>query len=144
MPSDLFVNCTLATYTPTPGSLITLTRVSSVAIDKGATSIKYSGDGDRFPTANECYEEDPSVSFQGGNIVQYVGLSAGQKGTLVFKVGDSRNRTGAGSVTWTLINAMPVGASAQVQHKQYATGTLNFESSSTDGITNPLSYQVAA
>lgn len=138
--TGLFVNTTGCGFTPTSGSRTALTKITQSAIDKGAADISFSGDGDKFPTFRANVMNDPSVTIQGGRVTQYLALVSGTYGTLDFTWGDAKNGSGAGSVLWTLINAMVGTASGSQPHANFASGSLTFRSYSSDGTTNPLSY----
>ena len=53
------MNVTSCTFTPTSGSSTTYTGVTSVATDHGGSLIKFSGDGDRYPTTTVNDFNDP-------------------------------------------------------------------------------------
>lgn len=135
-----YINCTSVGFTPTSGSLGSLTGITSVTVSKNATNVAFSGDNDRFSTFRANVMQDPSVSFQGGNVVALFALVAGVYGTVVWTICDAKNGTGSGSATFTLINAMVDDSQFSGQHAQFMGGSLTFQSYSSDGSTNPLSY----
>jgi hypothetical protein len=50
MATGLQLNWTAVGFTPSGGSLTTITRVTSVGIGTGGQLLPFSGDNDRFPT----------------------------------------------------------------------------------------------
>ena len=138
--TGLFVNTVACGWTPSGGSRTALTKITQSAIDKGASDVSFSGDGDKFPTFRCNVMNDPSVTLQGGRVTRYMNLISGAFGTLDFTWGDAKNGSGAGSVLWTLVNAMIGNAGASQPHANFASGSLEIKSYSSDGVTNPLSY----
>jgi len=145
MPATrLWTNPQAAGYTPAGGALLPIGRITNATIDANGQRLTFSGDGDRYDTLNVNIGNAPAITLTGGDFFKFLGLMNGGFGTLVITYEDAKNVLGTGSAVVTLINAAPDSPSGGAAHRQVGSGTITFVSSSADGITNPLSFTLAA
>ena len=133
------LNWTSVGYTPSGGSLNTISRVNSVDFNYGGSLLAYSGDGNIFPTVLANNMNKPKASVHSANHGITMGFTPGTKGTFTATAADALGATN-GAVVYTLINAVVAASTAGGQHSQYGNGVLTFEAFSSDGTTNPLSF----
>jgi hypothetical protein len=129
-------------FTPTLGTLSTATGVTQVAISIGGSLVKFSGDGDRFPTTVVNDFNDPSMQITSADLNWLLSIPPGTRGVAVATHKDAKLATGGGMV-YTLSNAICESPQAGGQHRQIGSGSITFFAESTDGTTNPLSYSLA-
>jgi hypothetical protein len=139
MATGLQLNWTAVGFTPSGGSLTTITRVTSVGIGTGGQLLPFSGDNDRFPTVIANVMNMPGASVTTGNIAQIMALSPGTRGTFTATHKDARGATN-GDIVYTLINAVVASPDANGPHGSYGSGTVSWQAFSSDGSTNPLSF----
>lgn len=133
------MNWTAVGFTPGGGSLTTIKRVNSVDFDYGGSLLPYSGDGDRYPTVLANNMNRPKANVHTADHASTMAMTPGTSGVFTARAEDALGAT-AGAVVYTLINAVVSNSTAGGQHSQYGAGTLSFESFSSDGFTNPLSF----
>jgi len=139
--SGAYVNSSAWSFTPNGGSATALPRCKDWSLPRGISRIKESADFDHFWTLNVCDFEDPQVSLTTLDPFAMVTVSASALGTLTGVVRDANNGavSGGGAKLITLTNCGLSDESGSGSHRQYARGTYTFCSTSTDGVTNPLS-----
>ncbi len=142
MPENagLYVNTYDVGWTPQSSSRSVINHITQSAVDRAIRNIAFSGDGDVFPSFRTNVAGDPSVSFQGGNVGRFLAIAQGQKGTVDWTIGDAANGAHVGAIKYTLINALLGSNSSSQANQQFGGATATFESFSSDGVTNPLSY----
>lgn len=129
-------------FTPTAGALSTATGVTQVAINIGGSLVKFSGDGDRFPTTIVNDFNDPSMAITSADLNWLLSIPPGTRGIATATHKDAKLATG-GAMTYTLANAICESPQAGGQHRQIGSGSITFFAESADGTTNPLSYALA-
>lgn len=140
--TKLQFNWAPVTFTPAGGSLITFTKVTSVAFDKGGSLLGFSGDGDRYNTVLIADFADPGCSVTAGDIASLMSPVLGVAGVLSATHLDAKNGAGSGAMVYQLNNAVPKNVSPGGSHRQYGTATLEFDSYSSDGSTSPLGVTI--
>jgi hypothetical protein len=140
-PSRKHVNWAPCAFTPTGGSATTYTGVTTAGIDPNGSLLKFDGDGDRYTTTIINDFNDPVITITCTDIGAMRAWPVGTVGTLVLTHLDARNvaTAGGGALLYTLVNAIVADFPFTGAHRQYATGTITFNTFSSDGITNPLS-----
>lgn len=140
-PTKRFVNWTATGFTPTGGTLQPYTGVRSVAFDPGGNLIKFSGDGDRYPTTIVNDMNEPSCTIQAADLASVRMSPPGTVGTVTATHNDARNgaQAGGGGIAYTLANAVVRNTPISGEHRQFGSGTVQFDAFSSDGLTNPLS-----
>jgi len=133
------LNWTGVTFTPSGGSLTTFTRVTSVEINPGGQLAAFSGDNDSFVTVVARTASAPSVTVTGGNIAQFQGFASGTTGAFAAIHKDARGGS-SGDIVYALANAVVQNAPGSGSHNQFGSGSITFQSFSSDGSTNPLSF----
>ena len=136
------MNVTSCTFTPTSGSSTTYTGVTSVATDHGGSLIKFSGDGDRYPTTTVNDFNDPSVTITSADYAALYAQAVGTRGSLVYTYKDAKAATG-GALTVTVSTAIVETIQFTGQHRQFGSGTVTFATESSDGTTSPLTFSAA-
>jgi hypothetical protein len=134
-----FMNWTGVTFTPTNGTPMPITGVTSIHIDSGGSLLKFSGDGDRFSTTVVNDFNDPTVTVHSADLAAVQSFPVGTVGTFSATHNDARNGTGTGAVTYVLTNAVVASHPIHGSHRQFGQGVLTLTSFSLDGVTNPLS-----
>ncbi len=139
-----FMNWSGVTFTPTNGSPITITGVTSIQIDSGGSLQKFSGDGDRFSTTVVNDFNDPTVTVHSADLAAVRSFPVGTVGIFTATHNDAKNGTGSGAVTYVLNNAVVASTPIHGAHRQFGQGVLTLASYSSDGVTNPLSTTSAS
>ena len=137
------MNWTGVAFTPSGGSATSITGVTSLTIEAGGSLAKFAGDGDRYNTTIVNDMNDPVVTIQAADLAAIRANPVGTVGTLTATLGDARNGTGTGAVTYTLANAVIASNTVRGAHRQFGLGTLVVNAFSGDGVTNPLSTTIA-
>jgi hypothetical protein len=135
----LQLNWTNVAFTPTSGSAVTITRVTSCSFNQGTELIDFSGDNDRYPVVIANSVNRPSCDITSGDVATLFGIGGGTGGSVAATQLDALGATG-GSIDWAMINCVSGGAQQSGQWGQFATATLHVRCYSTDGTTNPLSF----
>ena len=133
------INWASVGFTPSGGSLTTFTGVTNVSIDMGGQLLGFSGDTDKYSTTKVNVMNEPKCSVESGNPGQFIGIASGTTGTFTATHKDAKGATG-GDIVYTLINAIAASPQVGGAHAQFGTGSLPFESFSSDGVTSPLSF----
>jgi hypothetical protein len=140
------VNWRTVTFTPTSGSATTFTGVSGISINTGGSTLKFSGDADRFVTTLVQDFQDISITITTADLAAANANPLGTTGAFSAVNKDAHQQTstsGAGDITIGLANAMIVDNPYSGQHRQFSQATVNLASYSTDGVTSPLTVTVA-
>jgi hypothetical protein len=133
------INFTTVGFTPTGGSLQSITAVQSIQHDEQASTIASKGDNEIRPTHRAVINADHNVTITHQDHTAHQAVTLGAAGALTYKIKDG-NGDNTGDVTATLSNAVCVNKSRSHQHAAYASLTLGFESYSSDGSTSPMAY----
>ncbi len=137
------MNWTGVTFTPTGGTAVSITGVTSISFESGGSLAKFSGDGDRFSTTVVNDFNDPSVVVQAADLASIRANPVGTAGTFTATHNDAKNGLGSGAMTYTLTNAVVANNPIHGGHRQFGLGTLTLAAYSSDGVTNPLSIAIA-
>lgn len=129
-------------FTPTLGTLQTITGVTNVAIAGGGTLAKFSGDNDRYPTTVVNDFNDPTVTITSADIIALSAFATGQRGVVTATHRDAKGATGGG-ITYTLTGAVVANVDVGGAHRQFGSGTVSFSVESSDGQTNPIGTALA-
>src|SRR4051794_7486354 len=141
--SKRFMNWTGVSFTPLNGPATAITGVTSVTIESGGNLVKFSGDGDRYPTIVVNDFNEPSVTIHSADLAAIRANPVGTIGTLTATHNDARSGVGSGAITYTLANAVVSSCQVGGAHRHFGQGTVTFVAYSTDGVTNPLSTSMA-
>lgn len=142
--SKRHMNWTAVTFTPSSGSPVTFTGVTSVEIETGGSLAKFAGDGDRFNTVIVNDFNEPQITVHSADISAVRAYPVGTTGIFSATHNDARNGGGTGAITFTLTNAVIASNSIKGAHRQFGQGVITFVAFSNDGQTNPLSLNVAS
>lgn len=138
--SKRFINNTAVGFTPTGGSLIPITGVTSTSIDPGVEELRGAGDGDFYDSFAGLVSANPKVRISTNEPYTLNSVAPGTYGVLTITRSDAVNKSavGGGGIIYTVTNAyyMPMGDTAG--HRQLATGEIEFHTLSVDGTTNPI------
>lgn len=130
-------------FTPTSGSLVTITGVTQVAMDFGQNLVKFSGDGDLYPTCVVVDLSDPTITVTAADSIAINTICAGVRtGAFTATHKDAKAATG-GAITYALSNARVMTGNNSGAHRQIGSGTISFCGESTDGTTSPLAISLA-
>ncbi len=116
-----------------------ITRVTNASVSQGGSLIKFKGDTDVFPTIIASVDIEPSVSITTADVGTMMGFGSGAGGTVLMTMKDAKSQSG-GDVNFTMINAVFENADTSGAHAQFGTVTGTWQSYSSDGSTNPLSF----
>jgi hypothetical protein len=133
------INWTGVSWTPTGGSLTSITRVTAGMFGMGGRLIKFKGDTDLYPTIIACPDQEPHASFTTADVGGMWAFAPGVAGPLVATLNDAKVVTN-GAVVFTMVNATFESATANGNHGAFATVTGTWQAFSSDGSTPPLSY----
>lgn len=138
--TNRYMNTSAVGWTPSGGSLATLTGIKSFAYDEGGESLLEAADFDLFDTVGGINKLAPKVTLETIDAMALYATVAGTKGTLVATVRDFTNGVTAsgGAKTFTVSNAFLKTRPSTFQFRQLGTQTLTFETTSTDGATHPV------
>jgi len=141
--SNRYINATAFSWAPLPsGVAINVDGVTQVAIDPGAKSVMFKGDGDTHASFKAVIENDPRISVRAANVLALLTIPQGVAGTVNFLLNHAKTRAGSGAIAFTATNCMRVDNSISMPHGGFAEGATTFETYSTDGVTSPISYSV--
>lgn len=135
-------------FTPSGGSLTSITGVTQLDIDEQAQAAKFSGDGDRGPTTTILEFVDAMITVAAADLAVLRTLAAGTRGAFAAIHKDAK-QTGAtaqqGDISYALANptAFVVNNPVGGPHRQFGAGRLMIATEWADGATNPLSSTVA-
>jgi hypothetical protein len=128
---------------------IDITGVNDIKTDVDGKPVYYSGDAAPGPTAKKTVDRMRSVTLDGADIAKLASVPQGVVGTLTYVFNSLANGTGAGAITFTLINASVDKNQFSGAHNQIGKGSLTFTATWTDNngdgtYTDPLSSVVAS
>ena len=144
-PTNKYINVSSVGFTPAGGSLIAIKGVKSITMNPNAQALKESADGDLFNTFAGVVGIDYVIDVQTNIPMTLNALAPGVAGTLVFTVNDARNAavTAGGALIFTVSNCVYQPQTLNATHRQLATNSYQFDTWSTDGLTNPVSVAAA-
>jgi hypothetical protein len=139
-PSKTYMNWDAVGFTATGGSLIPITRVSSIKIDRGGNPEYFKGDMAVYPQVAAVPDRMRSVTVTSGDLAKIVGLVQGAVGVLTFTLPDAINGVAAtgGGVVYTLSPCIIATDSGDGTHAKFASGSVTFVGYVLDGTTDPL------
>ncbi len=114
-----------------------LNRVLSLGFNSVINAAPFYGDNNVYPVVRAKMQGDQTARMTTGDPGTLFGLE-GTSGTLLATQPDALGATG-GAINWSLTNATMVTCDDTGQWGNYATATATFVSTSTDGVTPPLS-----
>ncbi len=141
--SKRFMNWTGVSFAPLDGPATAITGVTSVTIESGGNLVKFSGDGDRYPTIVVNDFNEPSMTIHSADLAAIRAHPVGTIGTLTATHNDAKSGVGSGAITYTLANAVVESYQVGGAHRHFGQGTVTFAAYSSDGVTNPLSTSMA-
>jgi len=141
--SNVFMNWTGVTVTPSGGSAITLTEVTDIDLIDSDTLEMWQADGHKFPTLCIAADAKRGMTIHGGDVYKLAALPKNTPCTIVAVLNDAVNKAGVGSMTVTLSNAVVADTSAKGQTNKFAGGQVSFAAFSPDGTTDPLAIAQA-
>jgi hypothetical protein len=143
--SKRFMNWTGVGFTPTSGTLIAVTGVTSVTADNGGNLVDFSGDGDHYITTVVNDMTEPVFTIAAADIAALNQLTPGLRGTFFATFNDAKSRAavGSGALTYTVVGAVVGGNSGGGQHRQFGSSTVTIKTESPDGQTSPVSITAA-
>jgi hypothetical protein len=137
--SKIQMNWSAVGFTPSGGTLVPITKVQDVNFDPGGSLKPHSADGDKYPTTVVVDMNRPKCTVQTADVATAQALATGTIGTVTATFNDAKLAAG-GAVVYSLINAVVANTPGGGKHGDYGAATITFESFSSDGITNPLSF----
>lgn len=145
-PSGRQVNWDPVTWTPAGGSILTFNGITGIDIDPNGNLLKFSGDGDRYPTTVINDFIDNMVTITLANLVQARTVGPGSRGAWAGTHLDAKGQgagTTAGNMLYAMANSVVQNNPTGGQHRQYGQARILICAESTDGVTNPLATTVA-
>ncbi len=117
----------------------TITRVTSITLDQGASIITFAGDNARYPQVAAVNMNNPTISLTGGDIALLWSFTGGLQGVFTATQKDAISASG-GDIVWTTTAQTMKGTTTNSgPFSQFATATANFQCVVPDGITPPIS-----
>ena len=143
--TNKFINVTSVGFTPAGGSLTAIKGVKSITLNPNAQVLKDSADGDLFNSFAGVVGVDYVVDVAVNIPMTLNALAPGVAGSLVFTVNDARNAavTAGGAMIYTISNCVFQPQTLNATHRQLATNSYQFDTWSTDGLTNPVAVAAA-
>lgn len=126
-------------FTPTSGTLQSITKVDDVQIDPGGKLKSYSGDTDLFVTTIVTDVANPKVTVKSSNVGVIQGLTPGTVGVFTATLKDAKGVVG-GDIVYTVSNAVVENTPGGGKHADFADATATFMAFSSDGTTNPIAF----
>ena len=144
-PTNKFINVSSVGFTPSGGSLTSIKGVKSITLNPNAQALKDSADGDLFNTFAGVVGLDYVVDVVVNIPMTLNAITPGVAGTLVFTANDARNAavTAGGAQVFTVSNCVFQPQTMNLTHRQLGTNSYQFDTWSTDGVTNPVSVAAA-
>ena len=128
----------LVTFTPSGGSTLTVTGNVSVDVMIDDQLVEFTGDAATFATLLANVKGTRGLRLSGYDIGDIIAKFGKGPGTLVVRVNDAVNGTGAGALTYTLSNAMRAGIGINHRNQSADAGSVTYTSYSSNGSTDPL------
>ena len=126
-------------FTPSGGSLTSISHVQNVEHDDKGQVLAGRGDNFLYPTLKAAIGLDPTFTVNHQDHIAQQTLTFGTKGAFTYTIKDGSGDN-AGDVVVTVSNALIANRTKSTAHQQWATMTLMIECFSTDGTTNPVAY----
>jgi hypothetical protein len=139
-PTNRYFNVSSCGFTPSGGSLSTISGVKSISFDENPTIETEGGDFDVFDTVMAVAKIEPSFSVETLDAWGLYSVLAGSRGALVCTARDAVNgvTTGGGAKLITISNAFINKRGSNQQHRQFGKQTIGFGCISSDGATHPV------
>lgn len=146
-PTNVYMNWSSVTFTPTGGSLIAIGEVADVKLGRKSQTVTWEAGTDRGPRLKARAGRMRTVTLSGADIFKFLSTVPSEtEGTLVAVLNDMKNQAGgvgSGQVTVTLANCSVDDLSASGKHSSIAQGELTFSAVWSDGQTDPLTVAQA-
>jgi hypothetical protein len=133
------MNWSAVGFTPSGGSLTTITGVTEIQIDPGGALATFKGDVDVFDTTIVNHENKPKVTVRAADVATIQGLAPGTVGALAATFKDAKKATG-GDILYAIANAVVENTPGGGQHAAFGEATLSLACYSSDGATSPISF----
>lgn len=143
--TNRYRNVSNVTWTPSGGSLVTLTGIKSASYDEGNQVLEESADFDAYPTVAGVTMSNPKITLDTLDAFALFATLAGQKGTLAITFRDHSNgaTTAGGAKIVTATNAFIGPRQITSNYNTLAHQSLTFQTFSSDGATHPISVSAA-
>lgn len=144
-PSKRFINTSGCTFTPTGGSAISITGITSINVAQNPEEVRMSGDADLFDTFAGLVSLNPNVKISTNKPNLLDAVAPGAYGVLTWTRNDAVNGavTAGGAKIYTVSGAYYFPQGTDAPHRQGATTDFEFHTLSTDGTTNPVAVAAA-
>lgn len=139
--TKLFMNWTGATFTPTTGSPVAITRITDAKFNKSVDLEQFKGDIALFVQAIASPTQHRSIDVTSGDVATLASLAQGAIGSLTIQLGDFNNKFVAtgGAISITLTTCVIGSNSADGAHGKAASAQINFTAfDATGGVTDPF------
>jgi hypothetical protein len=138
--TNLYINWTACTFTPSGGSAQTLFKITDVKIAKGGSPEKFKGDLAVYAIAVAVPDRTRTITVSTGDIVSALALVQGTVGAFSVTLADAINGivTAGGGKTYALTNCIVVSNNADAAHAKFGNAQIVFEGFAPDGTTEPL------
>lgn len=133
------LNVSAVGFTPSGGSLTSISHVQSVEHDDKGQVLGGRGDNYLFPTHKAAIGLDPSFTVNHQDHIAQASLAFGTKGAFTYKIMDAGGDS-SGDVVVTVSNAIIANRTKSSAHQQWASLVLMIETYSSDGTTSPVAY----
>lgn len=143
--TNLYMNWTGVTVTyGTSPTTINLSEVVDLEVGRKGEVKRWTADAGVFAKALAVKNKTRTITIKGGAINLLASVPEDTLCTIVGVLNDLNNGTGSGAITVTAVRGTVTSNPFKGQNNEFGLGDLEFECSSVDGTTDPITYAVAS
>jgi hypothetical protein len=138
-PTNLYINWSAVSFTPTGGALTAIGKVTDCKIAKGGTPEHFKGDIAVYAQCLAVPDRHRTVTVSTGDIAAALLFAQGTVGSFTATLGDAINGSagGGGGKIYTMTTCVIVSNNADSAHAKFGNAQIVFEGYSSDGATDP-------
>lgn len=138
--TNRYMNVGPVQWTPTSGTLVTVSGIKSAQVNDGFETLLESADYDLYHTVGGVTMTAPTITLRSIDAFSLAATVGGQTGEIDITFRDFYNGATAsgGAKKVAMIPSFLGQRSRDAEYRQLATQSLTFMSVSTDGATNPI------
>lgn len=143
--TNLFINWTAVSFTPSGGSLTAIDKVTSVRVNHDVNIETFKGDLAKFVQAVAATNQMREITVTTGNAKTVETIVQGAVGSFTATLADAYNGTtaGGGAQVLALTNCIVSRKDVSGDHSRFASATITFMGYAADGETDPLTITAA-
>lgn len=142
--TNLFMNWSSVSFTPTGGSALTIEEVTDVDFGFGSSLQDWYADAATFPKLSLSKELKRTAKVTTGRVAKLLTIPINTPGTFRATLDDAVNGIGTGAISFVLGPCILSDSPFKGTVNRYATGDLTFSAYAPDGITDPLTATIAS